>query len=95
MLPKLLLAWLVVAAKAQSSGVLKILCLHGGGSSASSFESNAGIVALQSSLGSGYEFVFAQGAYGPGGGTHMWIADPPGGKNQPTTDANFAINSVS
>ena len=72
------------------TGLPKILCLHGGGESAADFSSQSGMAALQSSLGSSYEFVFAQG---PEAG-NLWIRDPPGGKDNPTTATNWASSSV-
>lgn len=57
----------------------KILCLHGGGSSASDF--NSGTSHIQQSM-SQYEFVFVDAAEAGG----LWVLDPPGGKDAPTTD---------
>jgi predicted esterase len=67
----------------------KILCLHGGGQSASAFQSDPGMMALRSDL-SGYDFVYASGAY-PG---NLWIRDPPGGKGAATTDPHWASASM-
>ena len=47
--------------------------------------------ALIASMGSSYDFVFAQAPESGG----LWIPDPPGGKDSPTTDPNFAAASVS
>jgi hypothetical protein len=66
---------------------LRFLCLHGGGQAPSSFQYQ--MQALTNALGSGHTFVYAQGPYA----TNLWISDPPGGKGQPTTDPDFAINS--
>ena len=71
---------------ATSSTLPKILCLHGGGGSASSFSSE--LAALRASLSS-YEFVFAQA---PDNG--LWMRDPPSGKGEPTTDPNWASTSI-
>ena len=76
---------------AQPLLALKILCLHGGGQSASSFENDAGIVALQNELGSSYEFVFPQAPYSGS----LWMRDPPGGKESATTDPDWAADSIS
>ena len=48
------------------------------------------MTALQNSLGSGYEFVFPSGPYSGG----LWIAGPPGGKDTPTTDPDWAEDSI-
>ena len=76
---------------AQPLLALKILCLHGGGQSASSFENDAGVVALQNELGSSYEFVFPQAPYSGS----LWMRDPPGGKESATTDPDWAADSIS
>jgi len=68
----------------------KILCLSGGGQSAASFANDAGMQALTTSLGSTFEFVYAE----PPEEYALWIRDPPGGKGEPTTDANWASTSV-
>jgi len=38
----------------------------------------------------GFEFVYGDGPYEP----NLWMADPPGGKDEPTTDPDWAIESV-
>merc|ERR1719242_14345 len=76
---------------AQSTDLPKILCLHGGGQSASSFEADEGMQDLESSLEGYYDFVYGQS---PEDGD-VWIRDPPGGKGDPTTDPNWANASVS
>ena len=72
-----------------SAQLPKILCLHGGGQSASAFASDSSVQALQSSLQNSYEFVFAQS---PEDG-NVWIRDPPS-KSDPTTDPAWADTSV-
>ena len=67
----------------------KILCLHGGGQTASSFENTRGMQSLIAALPE-IEFVFPTGSYdGP-----LWIPDPPNGKGEPTTDPYIASLSV-
>ena len=67
----------------------KILCLHGGGQTASSFENTRGMQSLIAALPE-IEFVFPTGSYdGP-----LWIPDPPNGKGEPTTDPDIASLSV-
>ena len=66
----------------------KILCLHGGGQTASGFQ--AQLSDLTEALSSQYEFLFPQG---PVSGS-LWVKDPPGGKGAPTTDADWASSSV-
>jgi len=66
----------------------KVLCLHGGGGSAQSMRNQ--MSSLMESA-SEYEYVFAE-APEPG---NLWIKDPPNGKDTPTTDEDWAINSVS
>jgi len=68
----------------------KILCLHGGGMSGPSFQSTPGMVALQNSLGTRFEFVFATSPLSNG----VWWNDPPGGKGQATTDPDWAATSI-
>ena len=69
--------------------IRKILCLHGGGGDAEKFQFNTGINELKNALGSDYEFVFAQA---PDAG--LWMRDPPKGKSNPTTDPDWASESV-
>ena len=68
----------------------KILCLHGGGQTASSFEQMSGMASLASSLSSSFEFVFASAPYTG----NVWFRDVPGGKSGTTTDPNWAADSV-
>ena len=68
----------------------KIVCLHGGGETSSSFRNQSGMQNLISELGDNYEFIFLDG---PENG-NLWIRDPPGGKDNPTTDENWAQTSV-
>ena len=72
---------------AGGSGTLKLLCLHGGGQSAAGFEGD--LQALASSLGSHVTFVFGSSPYA----ANLWIRDPPGGKGEPTTDPDWALDS--
>ena len=69
------------------TSTLKILCLHGGGGSGGGSE--FGSLAM-----SGVTFVCPNGGYSAGGGTYVWVPDPPGGKSQPTTDRDVADVSV-
>lgn len=69
----------------------KILCLHGGGMTGASFRS--GIRDLEAALPD-FQLVFADGAYDGGGGTRLWIRDPPGGKSSATTDPSWADASI-
>jgi len=71
------------------SSARKILCLHGGGDSASDLqEGMADLVQAWSSYD--FEFVYAQA---PEGG--VWMRDPPGGKSEPTTDPDWSSDSIS
>ena len=72
-----------------SSMPLKILCLHGGGETSITFRSQAGLVSLMNNLPD-LEFVFADAP-----SNSVWMQDPPGGKGQPTTDPNWADESIS
>ena len=67
---------------------LKILALHGGGETSASFSSQAGMVSLMNNLPE-FEFVFANAP-----SNNVWIQDPPGGKGDPTTDPNWADDSI-
>jgi len=69
----------------------KILALHGGGGTGSSFayETNQLAGALPE-----YEFIYADAGYSCGSGCKLWISDPPGGKGQPTTDPAFSDDSI-
>jgi len=66
----------------------KILCLHGGGQTANNMKKMDGIQDLMDALPS-FEFVFAST---PESG-NVWIRDPPGGKDDPTTDPDWAKTS--
>lgn len=68
----------------------KILCLHGGNGDANNFQSV--VAALENALPE-FEFVYVNGGY-PSAGGYVWISDPPGGKEEPTTDPAFADDSV-
>jgi len=70
----------------------KILCLHGGGGSADGFASDPGMLDLTAALPE-YDFVYATGGYGSQNSA-LWIRDPPGGKGEPTTDPDWAAESV-
>ena len=83
-------AALTVSKNDSTAAIRKILCLHGGGGNAREFQDNPGINSLRKALGSNYELVFAQA---PDGG--LWMRDPPGGKKKPTTDPDWAAESVS
>ena len=72
----------------KESSPLKILALHGGGETGASFSSQAGMVSLINNL-PGFEFVFANAP-----SNNVWIQDPPGGKGAPTTDPNWASESI-
>ena len=67
---------------------IKILALHGGGETSASLSSQAGIVSLMSNLPE-VEFVFANAP-----SNNVWIQDPPGGKGDPTTDPDWADDSI-
>ena len=68
----------------------KILCLHGGGGNQYSIA--AAVTDIANALPE-YEFVYVNGAYGDQN-NYLWIRDPPGGKNQPTTDPGWADESI-
>ena len=72
----------------------KILCLHGGEGNAQAFYYQPGMQDLMNGLDSDkYQFVFVQT---PESGD-VWINDPPGGKEKPTTNeswADLSINSL-
>ena len=68
---------------------MKFLFLHGGGGSPAG---DRGLMqGITSALGAGHTFVYAAAPYAGG----LWIRSPPGGKGQPTTDANWAADSFS
>ena len=69
---------------------LKILSLHGGGESASDFESQQGMQDLIEALPE-FEFIFAETREEG----EVWVRDPPGGKEQGTNDPNWADGSIS
>ena len=79
-----------VSRSGSTPAIRKILCLHGGGGNAKEFQYNSGIKGLREALGSDYELVFAQA---PDGG--LWMRDPLGGKSKPTTDPDWAAESIS
>lgn len=74
---------LTVAFTATQVTARKVLCLHGGGQPASSFQSDWGMMALRNQLPD-WEFVFADG---PEVG-HVWLRDPPS-KEDPTNDPDW------
>ena len=89
--PKALLLFIIICCSSCCDGQQqrKILCLHGGGQTASSFENTRGMQSLIAALPE-IEFVFPTGSYdGP-----LWIPDPPNGKGEPTTDPDIASLSV-
>ena len=67
---------------------IKILALHGGGGTSASFSSQAGMVSLMNDLPE-VEFVFANAP-----SNNVWIQDPPNGKGDPTTDPDWADDSI-
>jgi pimeloyl-ACP methyl ester carboxylesterase len=67
----------------------RILCLHGGGGNASSFEYQQGMQDLIAALPD-CEFIFASSPIAGG----VWYNDPPGGGKDPTNDPNWADISV-
>lgn len=67
----------------------RILCLHGGGGSASSLEYQQGMQDLIAALPN-CEFIFASSPIAGG----VWYNDPPGGGKEPTNDPNWAETSV-
>ncbi len=71
-----------------TSSTSKILVLHGGGETSTSFMGQDGLVSLMSNL-SEYEFVFAEAP-----SNNLWMQDPPGGKSKPSTDSNWAQDSI-
>ena len=72
----------------EETPVKKILALHGGGEEPNSFRQQSGVVDLMNSL-SDFEFVFADAP-----SNNVWMQDPPGGKSEPTTDSNWANDSI-
>ncbi len=66
----------------------KILALHGGGDSSYGLSNQQGSKDLMNSLPD-VEFVFADAP-----SNSVWMQDPPGGKDNPTTDANWADESI-
>lgn len=68
----------------------KILALHGGGGTGEGFSQQINDIV---SAMPEYEFVFGDGAYG-NSNSRLWIPDPPGGKDEPTTDPGFSDDSI-
>ena len=79
-----------VSRQVSAPAIRKILCLHGGGGNAKEFENSRGVKAIKEALGSNYELVFAQAPHGG-----LWMRDPPEGKSKPTTDSDWASQSIS
>lgn len=69
----------------------KILCLHGGGGSGQGFQDDPGMVQLQVALPD-FDFVYAHAPHGDQEGA-SWLRDPPGGKDEPTIDPEWAAAS--
>lgn len=70
--------------------IKKIICLHGGGENGNTFKYQQGMQDLINNLPNNYEFIFADTPED----NNVWIKDPPGGKDNPTTDINWASNSI-
>ena len=68
---------------------LKVLALHGGGESSSSFQNQQGMQDLRNALPE-FEFIFAQSPEQGG----VWINDVPGGKDSYTEDRDWADSSI-
>ena len=64
----------------------KILCLHGGGQSASGFQSQ--ILDINRALNNSFQLYF------PEAPNYLWVTDPPLGKENPTTDLSPAEQSL-
>ena len=79
-----------VGRQSSAPAIRKILCLHGGGGNAKEFENSRGVKAIKGALGSNYELVFAQAPHGG-----LWMRDPPESKSKPTTDPDWASQSIS
>jgi predicted esterase len=78
---------LVLAALiAEAAETTKILCLHGGGQSYTSFAASPGMVALQAAHPN-VKFVFAAAP------DNLWLRDAPGGKTSPTNNADWDLPS--
>ena len=71
-----------------SSNKQKILCLHGGGGTATTMQTQ--LNTLASELNDSFEFIYLNAPYTNG----LWIKDPPNGKDDPTTDPDWAQNSI-
>ena len=70
-------------------GSPKILCLHDGDQSAEQFKGSRGVVDLIAAC-SPFEFVFAQAPYDG----NLWIKEPPGGEDVPTTEEDWASEAI-
>jgi len=73
----------------KSTNKRKVLCLHGGGGSSTSLRAQMESLINNDQL-TNYEFIFADT---PEDG-NLWIRDPPGGKDSPTTNESWASASV-
>ena len=71
-----------------NSSSKKILALHGGGDSSYGLRNQQGSIDLMNSLPD-VEFVFVDSP-----SNSVWMQDPPGGKDDPTTDPNWANDSI-
>ena len=67
----------------------KILCLHGGGDSAQGLSNQTGMIDLINALPN-FDFVFIDSPIDGG----VWWLDPPGGKDNPSTNENWADTSL-
>ena len=73
-----------------SPAIRKILCFHGGVGDFKEFENSFGVKAIRRAFGRNYELVFAQAPHGG-----LWMRDPLEGKSKPTTDPDWASQSIS
>ena len=74
-------------------GPLKILALHGGGDTPEGLESQSGMQALMADLPE-FEFFFADAPDDDSICDQCWYGDPPGGKDEPNEDRNWADGSI-
>lgn len=66
----------------------KILVLHGGGGNGNMMRN--GVRDLTNALSGDFDFAFPSAPYSGG----LWMRDPPGGKGAPTTNPDWAVNSI-
>ena len=72
-----------------TSNKKKILCLHGGGETSTSFQNQSGMIDIRNELGEEFEFVFANS---PSNNNNIWFVD--GKEDSPISKTQLVNESI-